>query len=280
MITLEPARPQAPWALRLVPPFPAIAQRVLGLVSQEDVSIREVYELVRMDLSFSAELLRFANSALFGSRREVKSLPQAIVVVGLDRVKTMATFVALNRMVRSSVRIGALRKIWIHSLVTALIADEAARLTHVARDNAYTTGLLHNLGTLGLMSAYPDEYSRMLEVSTDFGFDLLTTERDLFEIDHCAAGAFLAQDWDFPDELAAAIATHHDDPVRGEATLDNLVKVSWRLADALGFAAFSPEKEWAYEELIDFLPDTSSWLGGDADAARRELDARLSNTPL
>ena len=277
---VETARPQTPWALRLVPPFPAIAQRVLGLVSQEDVSIRAVYELVRMDLSFSAELLRFANSALFGSRREVKSLPQAIVVVGLDRVKTMATFVALNRMVRSSVRIGALRKIWIHSLVTAIIADEAARLTHVARDIAYTTGLLHNLGTLGLMSAYPDEYSRMLEVSNDFGFDLLSTERDLFEIDHCAAGAYLAQDWDFPDELAAAIATHHDDLVKGETSLDNLIKVSWRLADALGFAAFSPEKDWVYEDLIAFLPDTSSWLGEDADTARRELDTRLSAAPL
>ena len=263
-----------------MPPFPAIAQRVLGLISQEDVSIREIYELVRMDLSFSAELLRFANSALFGSRREVKSLPQAIMVVGLDRVKTMATFVALNRMVRSSVRIGALRKIWIHSLATALIADEAARATRVARDTAYTTGLLHNLGTLGLMSAYPDEYSRMLEVSTDFGFDLLHTERDLFEIDHCAAGAYLAQDWDFPDELAAAIATHHEDPVFGEDTLDNLVKVSWRLADTLGFAAFSPEKDWDYEELIEFLPDRSSWLAGDADAARRELDSRLSAAPL
>ena len=47
-------------------------------------------------------------------------------------------------------------------------------------------GLLHNLGTLGLMSAYPDEYPRMLEVSNDFGFDLLNTERDLFEIDYCA----------------------------------------------------------------------------------------------
>ena len=52
-----------------------------------------------------------------------------------------------------------------------------------------------------MMSAYPDEYSRMLEVSDDFGFDLLNTERDLFEIDHCAAGAYLAQDWGFPDEL-------------------------------------------------------------------------------
>jgi len=277
---LETARPQAPWALRLVPPFPAIAQRVLGLVSQEDVSIQAVYELVRMDLSFSAELLRFANSALFGSRREVKSLPQAIMVVGLDRLKTMATFVALNRMVRASVRIQALRKIWVHSLVTALIADEAARVNRVARDAAYTTGLLHNLGTLGLMSAYPDEYSRMLEVSNDFGFDLLTTERDLFEIDHCAAGAYLAQDWDFPDELAAAIATHHDDPVPGEATLENLVKVSWRLADCLGYAAFSPEKEWAYEKLIAFLPNKSSWLGEDAETARAELDNRLSSAPL
>jgi putative nucleotidyltransferase with HDIG domain len=277
---LETARPQAPWALRLVPPFPAIAQRVLGLVSQEDVSIQAVYELVRMDLSFSAELLRFANSALFGSRREVKSLPQAIMVVGLDRLKTMATFVALNRMVRASVRIQALRKIWVHSLATALIADEAARVNRVARDAAYTTGLLHNLGTLGLMSAYPDEYSRMLEVSNDFGFDLLNTERDLFEIDHCAAGAYLAQDWDFPDELAAAIATHHDDPVPGEASLDNIVKVSWRLADCLGYAAFSPEKDWVYEKLIAFLPNASSWLGEDAETARRELDARLSSAPL
>ncbi len=274
------ARPQAPWALRLVPPFPAIAQRLLGLVSQEDVSIRQVYELVRMDPSFSAELLRFANSALFGLRREVKSLPQAIGIVGLDRVKTMATFVALNRMVRSSVRVEALRKIWLHSLVTAVIADEAGRMSYIARDTAYTAGLLHNLGTLGLMSAYPDEYSRMLEVSNDFGFDLLRTERDLFEIDHCAAGAYLAQDWDFPDELAAAIATHHDDPVLGESSLDNLVKVSWRMADTLGFAAFSPQKAWAYEELTAFLPKSSSWLVTDAESARRELDARISSAPV
>jgi HD-like signal output (HDOD) protein len=274
------ARPQAPWALRLVPPFPAIAQRLLGLVSQEDVSIRQVYELVKMDPSFSAELLRFANSALFGLRREVKSLPQAIGIVGLDRVKTMATFVALNRMVRSSVRVEALRKIWLHSLVTAVIADEAGRMSYIARDTAYTAGLLHNLGTLGLMSAYPDEYSRMLEVSNDFGFDLLRTERDLFEIDHCAAGAYLAQDWDFPDELAAAIAIHHDDPVLGESSLDNLVKVSWRMADTLGFAAFSPQRAWAYEELTAFLPKSASWLSTDAESARRELDARISSAPV
>lgn len=119
------ARPQAPWALRLVPPFPAIAHRILALVSQKDASIQEVGQLIKLDPSFSAELLRFANSAMFGLRREVTSVTQAIVMLGMDRVKTMATFVAINKMVRSSVRIQALRKVWAHSLLTAFIAEEA-----------------------------------------------------------------------------------------------------------------------------------------------------------
>jgi HD-like signal output (HDOD) protein len=189
----------------------------------------------------------------------------------------MATIVAMDCMVRSSVHVEALRKIWIHSPVTAVIAEELAHLNHMTRDVGYTGGLLHNLGALGLMSAYPKEYARMLEVSNEFGFDLPATERDLFEIDHCLAGCYLAQDWDFPDELAAAIAGHHDDPVPSEATLDNLLRVSWRLADTVGFAAFTPAKEWPYEELIAFLPKTGSWLAESAEAARRELDARLSS---
>lgn len=234
-----------------------------------------------MDPSFSAELLRFANSALFGASREVTNLSHAIILVGVERVKIMATLVAMNRMVRYSVQIDALRKVWIHSLVTALIAEEAARVARVARDSAYSAGLLHNLGTLGLMSAYPHEYSRMLEVSNDFGFDLLGTEKDLFDIDHCAAGAYLAQDWDFPDELAAAIATHHDDPVADEVCLENIIKVSWRLSDTLGYAAFSPDKHWSYDELIAFLPNArSSWLGGSPEAARAELDRRLASAPM
>ena len=275
------ARPQAPWALRLVPPFPAVAQRILALAYDPDTNINQLSELVKIDPSFAAELLRFANSALLGSRRKVRSLPLAIVVVGLDRVKTLATLVSVNQMVRHSVRKEALRKVLIHSLVTAAIAEELSRVTGVSRDSAYTAGLLHNLGTLGLMSAYPDEYSRMLEVSNDFGFDLLKTETDLFEIDHCLAGAYLAQDWNFPDELAAAIAVHHDEPYSRICSLDSLVQVSWRLADALGYVAFSPKKEWQWEDLMQFVPDSGrSWLGGSPEAAKAEIDERLTAIPL
>ena len=276
------ARPQSPWALRLLPPFPAIASRIQALAGGQDVDIQELGDVVKMDPSFSADLLRFANSALFGARRKVTGIAHAVTMVGTDRVKTMASLVAVNRMVRNAVRIEALRKVWIHSLVTAIIADEAARAARMDRESAYTAGLLHNLGTLGLMSAYPAEYSRMLEVSDDFGFDLLQTERDLFEIDHCAAGAYLAQDWDFPDELAAVIATHHDDPVPGERSLYNLIKVSWRLSDTFGYAAFSPVRQWSREELIALLPNAahSLWLGAAPEVAQAELSERLAAVPL
>jgi putative nucleotidyltransferase with HDIG domain len=280
-MTASTARPQAPWALRLLPPFPAIAHRILALAGQEDASPQEVGGLIRLDPSFSAELLRFANSALFGVRREVTSLTQAVAILGMDRVKSMATFVALNNMVRTSVRALALRKVWVHSVVTAIIAEEAARVSRLDSEVAYTTALLHNLGTLGLMSAYPDEYSRMLEVSNDFGFDLLETERDLFEIDHCAAGAYLALDWNFPDQLAAAIVTHHDEPVANQRSLDNLIKISWRLTDSLGYAAFSPDKNWEYDSLMAYLPNVPhSWLCHSAESAKAELDARLAASQL
>jgi putative nucleotidyltransferase with HDIG domain len=280
-MTAPVARPQAPWALRLLPPFPAIAHRILALAGQEDVSAAEIAALIKLDPSFSAELLRYANSALFSVRRQVTSLTQAVSILGMDRLKSMATFVALNNMVCASVRALALRKVWVHSVVTAIIAQEAARLARLDSEVAYTTGLLHNLGSLGLMSAYPDEYSRMLEVSNDFGFDLLQTERDLFEIDHCAAGAYLALDWHFPDQLAAAIATHHDEPVPNRRSLDNIIKVAWRMTDTLGYAAFSPAHNWAFEDLLPFLPHAPhSWLCKNVETAQTELEARIAASPL
>jgi len=275
------ARPQAPWALRLLPPFPAVAQRVLAVVSNDDVPIQELGDLVKMDPSFSAELLRFANSALFNTRCQVKSISQALMLLGLNRVKTMATLVVINRMVRSSLRTAALRKVWLHSLVTALIAEEAGRVAGLAPDTAYTAGLLHNLGTLGLMSAYPEEYNRMLEVTQEFGFDLLQTEKDLFDINHCLAGCYLAQDWEFPDELAAAIAVHHEEPVLKEASLDNIVKVSWRISDTLGYVAFPPDKAWTFDELVAFLPNAASFgRGRSAEEFKELIETRLAAAPI
>ena len=280
MNVLEPSL-EAPWALSLVPPLPAVIHRILALAKKERVGAHELGSVVRQDPSFSAEVLSFANSALFGARRKISSLTQAVALLGINRVESMATFVALNRLVRSSVRAAGIRKVWLHSVVAAILAEEAANILRLDSEFAYTGGLLHNLGILGLMSSYPEEYSRMLEVSNDFGFDILQTERDLFDIDHCAAGAYLARDWSFPDKLATVIATHHDEPVAYDRSISNIVKVSWRLADTLGYSAFPPLKAWSFEELTRFLPQNPTpWLGQSEDAVKLEIGARLAAFPI
>lgn len=271
------ARPVRPWALRLLPPFPAVASRILALVADEDVSTREIGDIIKLDPTFTAEVLRIANSALFGVAREVRSVSLAVPLLGLNRVKTIATLIALNSMVKPALKNEALRKVWVHSLVTAIVAEECARLVREPRETCYTAGLLHNLGTLGLMAAYPEEYARMIEISGEHCFDLLQTETDLFEIDHCAAGAFLAQEWNFPDEISAAIATHHDEPVPGDVSVYGLIQVSWRLTDALGYGAFPADKAWSCEELLERLPGAElSWLGAGVEEARGEIASRLA----
>lgn len=273
------AKPARPWALRLLPPFPAVANRVLSLVSDEAIAASRIGGIIKTDPTFTAEILRVANSALFGLRREIATVEHAVTTLGLSRVKNMATLIALNSMVKPALKMESLRRVWTHSLATALLNEELARAANACLEVAYTAGMLHNLGSLGMMSAYPEEYDRMLEVSRECGFDLISTEHDLFEIDHCAAGAYLAEEWNFPEAIIEAIATHHEQPATA-ATLSNLLRVAWRLADVLGFAAFPHNEAYGYDQLIALIPLVRpSWLSAGAEAVKAEITARLDTLP-
>jgi HD-like signal output (HDOD) protein len=274
------AKPARPWALRLLPPFPAVAQRLLSLVDNDSAAAGQISECIKLDPTFTAEILRVANSALFGASREIYSVKHAVNLLGLNRVKAMAVLIAVNAMVKPAMRIEALRRFWVHSLVTALLTEESSRISKASPEGAYTAGLLHHLGVLGLMSAYPEEYASMIEVSTEFGLDLLGAERDLFEIDHCAAGAWLAEEWNFPEPIVTAIASHHEEPHKS-AALTSLVQIGWRLADVVGFGAFSMEKPWTYEALVSLIPNqTTSWVTAGANVVEGEITSRLSNLRL
>ena len=161
------AKPARPWALRLLPPFPAVASRILSLVDDDRAATQQISECIKLDATFTAEILRVANSALFGAVREIGTVKHAIHLLGLNRVKAISTLIAVSAMVKPALRIEALRKVWLHSLITAILTEESARISKSSLDGAYTAGLLHNLGVLGLMSAYPEEYARLIDDSTN-----------------------------------------------------------------------------------------------------------------
>jgi putative nucleotidyltransferase with HDIG domain len=248
---------QAPWALRDLPPFPAIATRVLQLLAREDVPLQQVVELIRADAAFSAGILRAANSALFGLASRVETVKHAVMVMGVDRVRTLALTVALSSYLRAALRIEALRRCWRHSLACALLSEELASVCCMPTDRAFTAGLLHDVGRLGLLVAYPVQYANAVLVSDENGFDLLQTERDLFDIDHGEAGRWLMREWKLPEEFHEVAARHHQDLLPTRFDLLEVVSLACRLADTLGYEVVKPRQPYTLEEVRAALPEAA-----------------------
>ncbi|MCX6623622.1 MAG: HDOD domain-containing protein [Acidobacteria bacterium] len=266
-----------PWALATLPPLPAIALRVMELVSKENVDLREIAETIQSDPAFAAELLRVANSAMFSTVDPVLSVHHATVSLGLDYVKALSITVALRAYMKNALKTPALRRCWRHSVACALLTEELAVACRVKADTAYTAGLLHDVGRMGLLSAYPNEYSNALGVSAEFAFDVLKCEQDLFDIDHCEAGAWLANEWMLPEALVETVAHHHEDPPRGTSCL-SLVSLGCRFADAFDYTVLPTHQSWTFEEIRARLPDSvRARYDPDLEALRERVAKRLES---
>jgi HD-like signal output (HDOD) protein len=253
-VATDEVRATRPWALKILPPFPQVALKLLELLSNDDVPMKKVAELVRLDPAFGAEILRLANSAAYGFRSQIDSLSHAIVLLGTDRVKALTMTVAVGAYGRRAFRFEALRACWHHALATAFLTEELAGACSVNRDRAYTAGLLREIGCLGLLVGYPLEYSNLLAVASEHSMDLLDVERGMFDTDHREAGRWLADEWKFPDELKEVIAEPDGAEYSSPLTLGTLVRMAGHLADALGFSFVKTAKSWTFEEAVAPLP--------------------------
>ena len=257
------------WALRELPPFPAIATKLLRLFSNEDVELREVVALIRADTAFTSELLRVANSPIFGLRSQVSSIQHAVVLLGFDRLRSFAMTISMKNFLRSAMRIDVLRRVWRHSLATALVAEDLAPLfwkqsDRNVGDRAYTAGLLHDVGRLALLVKYPQEYANLLAVVNENPFDMLETERELFDVDHCEAGAWLARNWAFPPEIAEVAERHHEAPIKGDASLLNLVSTAVYITDWMGFDVVPIVPSHSFEQMQERLPEPAlAYMAGN-----------------
>ena len=273
---------ERPWALSTPPPFPAIAMKVLELLGHEDtVDVREVVRWLQADPVFSGEMLRVANSALYGLRTEIRSVHQATINLGLDFVKAVAITVGLRAYVQSAVKAPVLRRCWTHSMACGILSQEIATACFMKGDEAYTAGLLHDIGHMGLLAAYPLEYANVLAVAGDYSFDVLHCEKELFDIDHCEAGAWMAEQWKLPAMLANIAAHHHDGlpAVTTKQKLDllTIVELACRMADSLGFGAIQTIRDaWPAEKVVSYLPDAAKQrFPKDLEALKARVNDRI-----
>ena len=191
--------------------------------------------------------------------------------------------ISMRNFLRTAMRIDVLRRVWRHSLACALVAEDVASLfwknnDRTVRDRAYTAGLLHDLGRLALLVKYPQEYANLLAVVSENPFDMLETEHDLFDIDHCEAGGWLARSWTFPSEIADVAAGHHDPIDKSQNDILNLVRTAVLLTDWLGFDVTPMLPVRTVMEIETMLPESvRPWLEEDMEPKRAEITGKLDS---
>jgi putative nucleotidyltransferase with HDIG domain len=254
-LTLEPSA--KPWALINLPPFPTVAARVMELISNDATGLKELADVIRADVAFSSEILTLANCALFAARTEITTILQAAALLGLNRVKGIAMTIGLKSYLTDSLKMPALLACWRHSLACAIVSEDLASACRMERDAAYLAGLLHDIGRLALSVVEPIAYAELIHEADESPIDVMARERELFGLDHCEAGKWLAHQWRIPAHFAEVAARHHQ-PVRpGKIDILAIVQLGCQLADAVGFAAVRHACPAKFEKVLDQLPQAA-----------------------
>jgi HD-like signal output (HDOD) protein len=240
--------------LKRVPPFPPVAAKLLNLLAKPEVETNEVAELISSDATFTARILQRVNSVEFGLVTPVTNVRQAIALLGLDLTRQLILTHATAAYAKGALRTEELRRCWQHTVATAVLADHIANTCGEFTNVAFTAGIMHDIGRLGLLVAYPTEYEGIIRDAASRCLDLLDFERDEFGMDHAEAGRVLAERWDLPAGLAQIAGRHHD-PCEGTTlNLLSIVHVACRLADALGYEVVKPLTPLDIDTVLAELP--------------------------
>ncbi len=193
-------------------PLPAVALKVLQLAENDDVSAHDLASAIATDQAMTATVLKLANSAYYAAGREITTVRDAVVLLGMVEVRRLALTTALmGRFVDS----GALSIVsfWGHALAVGMVAEVMARNTRLAPpEEAYTAGILHDIGKL-IMNQYAQEhFDAAASLATNKGLPLERAEAEVFGFSHAQLGGRLAEVWRLPAALAEAIAEHHASP--------------------------------------------------------------------
>jgi len=193
-------------------PMPTSITRALRAIEDSNATSTEISEIIGLDQALSATVLQSANSVLMGFSTDCSRLSEAVMRLGFKRLKGIILGIAsvgpFNQSLKGY-RFGA-GELWNHSIATAVSAEWIARELHYPDpEEAYTAGLLHDMGKLFLDQYVFSDYTRIVDLMLKYKLTLYQAEEQLLGIDHAKVGSLIAQKWNFPKVLVEAIHHHH-----------------------------------------------------------------------
>jgi len=256
-------------AAEKLPPFPDMAWKVSYLVKTM-APVQQIEDIIKYDQAITAKILKLGNSVYYGRQYGVRSLRDAILLLGNKRLIQVVVTACASRYFGGR-RSREDRRLWEHSVTSALLSEIISRrLNKSGVLTLYTAALLHDIGSTVLsvyFKMYRQSHMRRLWVESD----TISAERRALGIDHQELGGIIARNWKFPPDISAAI-THHHDPEKAEhyreitslVYLADLVAVSIESNAALPGIRMDPEADPILKKLRitrKMIDDFESELG-------------------
>jgi putative nucleotidyltransferase with HDIG domain len=193
-------------------PLPTSVTRVLRAIDDPMTTAGVLSEIVGLDQALSADLLQVANSSALGYGPNCSNLSDAVMRLGFKKLRSLVLGIGASGLLNKQLkgyRFGA-GQLWNHSVATATNAQLLSRALHYPEpEEAYTAGLLHDIGKLLLDQFILIDYKEIL-YSMQKGNMLLTEiEEELIGVNHAKVGSMMAEKWNFPPVLVEAIYCHH-----------------------------------------------------------------------
>ncbi|MGD8512414.1 MAG: HDOD domain-containing protein [Deltaproteobacteria bacterium] len=213
-----------------LPTLPHILLEFIATCNKPDSTNEDISQIINKDSSLTAKVMRMVNSAYYGLPNRVTSMEHALLLLGTDAVKNIAisasVFQAFAKTKGDSVF--NLKLFWRHSLLCATTAKLIGKkVSYGSPDEAFLSGLLHDIGKLVLWVNFPEEYAAILQSSNNESDLLLAGERGLGAT-HCEVAAWMIGQWHLQSFMADAVLYHHEpvDRVLGALPLVKIVFIA------------------------------------------------------
>jgi len=197
-----------------LPSLPAVAIRVLELTSDPDVKMDELAKEIQFDQGIAAKILRTVNSSFYGLRKRCSSIDHALIMLGLNPVKSLVLGFSLVSMVKSDEEDGFdYLGYWERGLTAAVASKFAAEMSgnKLIVDEAFLAALFQDIGMVALHQTIGDDYLDVLYSTKGDHTQLPKLELDTFELQHSTVGAMMCENWKMPHDIVIPVR-YHDRP--------------------------------------------------------------------
>lgn len=262
--------------LELLPSLPLVVMEIMRLVDDNNSSASDFEQHISHDQALAARILRIANSSFFAQSRTIKSIRDAIVILGFRTLKSLVMAATTSRILdRPAEGYGyAGGGLWKHSIGCAVGCRLLSRkLGHSenAAEEFFVLGLLHDIGKLLLTSFVSEKSTEFRDALTQRNLSLQDAEQMILGLNHCTVGNQIAEQWNLPIEVRNAVQYHHQ-PLRSSRFKEQvaLVHVSNHLCHQMRIGMLPEPLE---EDVLDI---EAANLLGFTDDIREQFEIEFS----